>query len=397
MNYLSLILWVMMFFVFAEFIFSKNDRICRQIYNMAFFTLVFMVGIRYYYGPDIAHYVPFYNDLPNVCLVLTRQYASGFEYGFDVFCSAVKSCGFSFWWCTLFIALIYYSAIWILFKKLTKFRTFALFALILLDYNLPLHELRQCLSVSFFIFAYLLYQKRKYFGCLVCAIICGLMHKSGFIICACTIFFMLFWQMGIDKRAYITLAILLCAMLIIPLSNIGETIFTKLTISRSINDSILHHLQLGKNLQTIFPIYFLSILCLAYYSKFTTHHKRSHWMMWICIAVIVFLYQYWYLLNRLRSFFLPFIIVYMQREIAENKIADALPRQIFAAIFCVYATIFAISSNNQSHYAKSHTNDICTIFDVINGDKEQIIERQHKEASLFWEHDFNDMLNQQHK
>lgn len=120
-------------------------------------------------------------------------------------------------------------------------------------------------------------------------------------------------------------------------------------------------------------------------------------MMWICIAVIVFLYQYWYLLNRLRSFFLPFIIVYMQREIAENKIADALPRQIFAAIFCVYATIFAISSNNQSHYAKSHTNDICTIFDVINGDKEQIIERQHKEASLFWEHDFNDMLNQQHK
>ncbi|MGN0186200.1 MAG: EpsG family protein [Paludibacteraceae bacterium] len=379
----------MTFFVFAEFIFSKNDRICRQIYNLAFFVLVFMVGIRYYYGPDIAHYVPFYNDLPNVWLVLTRQYASGFEYGFDVFCSAVKSCGFSFWWCTLFITLIYYSAIWILFKKLTKFRTFALFALILLDYNLPLHELRQCLSVSFFIFAYLLYQKRKHLGCLVCAIICGLMHKSGFIICACTILFMLFWHTRIDKRAYITLAILLCAMLIIPLSNIGETIFTKLTISRSINESILHHLQLGKNLQTIFPIYFLGILCLAYYSNFTANDKHSHWMMWICIAVIVFVYQYWYLLNRLRSFFLPFIIVYMQREIAESKITDAIPRQIFATIFMLYAIVFNYNNNIRADYAQSHTFDTVTIFDLINNDTELLQKHQLEEASLYWNHDID--------
>ncbi len=389
MNYLSLILWVMMFFVFAEFIFSKSDRICRQIYNMAFFVLAFMVGIRYYYGPDIATYVPFYNDLPNVWLVLTRQYASGFEYGFDVFCSAVKSCGFSFWWCTLFITLIYYFAIWILFKKLTKFRTFALFALILLDYNLPLHELRQCLSVSFFIFAYLLYQKREYLGCLVCAIICGFMHKSGFIICGCTIFFMLFWQMGIDKRAYLTLAILLCAMLIIPLSNIGETIFTKLPLSHSINNSILHHLQLGKNLQTIFPIYFLSILCLAYYSTFTANHKHYHWMMWICIAVIVFLYQYWYLLNRLRSFFLPFIIVYMQHEIAKSDIKDALPRQIFATIFMLYAIVFNYHNNIRADYAQSHTFDTITIFDLIDNDTEPLQKHQLEEANLYWNHDID--------
>lgn len=112
-------------------------------------------------------------------------------------------------------------------------------------------------------------------------------------------------------------------------------------------------------------------------------------MMWICIAVIVFLYQYWYLLNRLRSFFLPFIIVYMQHEIAKSDIKDALPRQIFATIFMLYAIVFNYHNNIRADYAQSHTFDTITIFDLIDNDTEPLQKHQLEEANLYWDHDID--------
>lgn len=389
MNYLTLILLIMGGFVLLEMLCERHDKLCRQLYHIAFLTLVVLVGAKYLLGPDVANYFPHYNELPYLNNLSSQLKELQFEPGFNLYCSLLKTMGVSFWGMTLTITLIYYAAIYLLFQKLTAHRVLALFALTLLDYNLVLYEFRQCLAVAFFIFAYLLYENRRYVVCVLCVLVCGFMHKSGFFMCFAAVILMLFWQFSIDKKAYIALAVLLCSMLVLPMSELGDRVVSLFPLKESIKSSLDLHLQMGSKVQTIFPIYLLAILCLAYYSNFSAEKKRWHWMMWLCIGGIVCLYQYWFLLNRLRSYVLPFLLVYMQQELALSvRVKDRLPRQTFAVVFMLYATIFTYSSNQTPDYALSKTNQISTVFDLCHMSKEALQERQLKEARLFWTHDF---------
>lgn len=389
MNYLTLILLIMGGFALLEMLCERYDKLCQQLYHIAFFTLVVLVSVKYLLGPDVANYFPHYNRLPHLDAILPQLDDLFFEPGYNLYCSAMKTIGLDFWGMTVSVTLIYYTAIYLLFRRLTAYRTLALFALTLLDYNLTLFEFRQCLSVSFFIFAYLLYEKRRYVWCGLSVVLCALMHKSGIFICFAAVLFMAVWQFSLDKKAYIALAVLLCSMLVIPLSLITDSVVGLLPFSGALKDSVELHLAMGSRIQIIFPIYLLAILCLAYYGNFSEENKRWHWMMWLCIGVVVCLYQYWFLLNRLRSFILPFFLVYMQRELAQSeRVKDQLPRQVFALVLMLYAAVFTYSSNQQPDYARSKTNRISTVFELRHMSKEALQHRQMEEAILFWEHDF---------
>ncbi|MBO7234763.1 MAG: EpsG family protein [Paludibacteraceae bacterium] len=389
MNYLTLILLVMLCFVIVEMLCGRYDKVCKQVYDLAFVTLVVMVGAKYMLGPDVANYFPHYNTLPHLDSLFSQLGYLQFEPGFNLYCSVLKTMGVSFWGMTLMVTLIYYAAVYLLFRRLTAHRTLALFALILLDYNLVLYEYRQCLAVAFFIFAYLLLEKRRYVAGAVCVLVCVLMHKSSVFVCMATVLFMMFWQFELDKKAYITLALLLCSMLVLPMSSLGDVVVRSLPLNDTIKDSLSLHLAMGSKVQIVFPIYFLAIVCLAYYSNFAEKDKRWHWMMWLCVAAIVTLYQYWFLLNRLRSFVLPFLLVYMQSEMAQSeRKKDHLPAQLFAVVFMLYAAVFTYSSNQTPSYAKSKTNRVSTVFELNKHSQVELQERQMKEAILFWEHDF---------
>lgn len=389
MNYLTLILLVMGCFVIVEMVCGRYDKVCKQVYDLAFVVLVVMVGAKYMLGPDVANYVPHYNTLPCLDCIVSALDDLQFEPGFNLYCSVLKTLGVSFWGMTLSVTLLYYAAIYLLFRRLTAHRTLALFALVLLDYNLVLYEYRQCLAVAFFIFAYLLLEKRKYVCGVLCVLMCVLMHKSSVFVCMATLLFMMFWQFSLDKKAYIALAVLLCSMLVLPMSSLGDMIVHSLPLGGSIKDSLSLHLAMGSKVQIIFPIYFLAILCLAYYSNFSDKDRRWHWMMWLCVAAIVTMYQYWFLLNRLRSFVLPFLLVYMQSEIAQSeRKKDLLPAQLFGVVFMLYAAVFTYSSNQTPSYAKSRTNRVSTVFELRDHSPEELQERQMKEAILFWKHDF---------
>ena len=388
MNYLTLILLVMGGFVLVEMLCSRYDKACKQVYDIAFLTLVVMVGAKYMLGPDVASYYPHYNTLPDLKSILPELDDLSFEPGFNLYCSLFQTMGVSFWGMTLSVTLIYYTAIYLLFRRLTAHRTLVLFALILLDYNLVLYEYRQCLAVAFFIFAYLLKEKHHYMSSVVCVLVCVSMHKSSVFICLLVVLFMAFWHIRLDKRAYIALGVLLCSMLVLPMGNMGEVLVRHLPLGDGVSESLRLHLTMGSKVQLIFPIYFLAILCLAYYSNFAEEEKRWHWMMWLSVAAIVSLYQYWFLLNRLRSFVLPFLLVYMQQEIANSeRQKDRLPRQLFGVVFMIYAAVFIYGSQTPS-YAKSKTNNISTVFELANHSGEELQLRQMKEAILFWEHDF---------
>ena len=163
-------------------------------------------------------------------------------------------------------------------------------------------------------------------------------------------------------------------------------------LSKSAYNSLVLHLRLGKPIQLIFPIYLLAIINLAYYTDMDSKDKKMHWMMWCCIAVIVFLYQYWFLLNRLRSYFLPFLLVYIFNVLSNSKQKDVVLKQIFVVGFFVYCFVFTFGNYKKNRTLTSKINNISTVFERFKYTENEIKQRQMKEALIYWKIDFQNEL-----
>ncbi len=389
--YLTILLIVLSLLALLDVAFPKQKKLGEQLFHIAFFFSFCWVGIKYYLGPDIFSYVPFYENVPSPALVLQgKGYTThNFEIGYVLFCSVLKHVGISFWGMTFIITTIYFYAIYTLFKQIPHQKTLALYALCLLDYNLILYEYRQCLAVSFFIFSYFAYKNRRYVWLLVFSIIAISMHKSAIFIYFASLALIPFWHLRIDKRVYILLCFLFLTLLFIPLKPILLTLAAQLPLSQAAYSSIALHLKWGNTIQLIFPIYLLLIVNLAYYTQFNDkQNQKWHWFMWCCIAVIVFLYQYWFFLNRLRSYFLPFLLIYVFKTLVFSNKKDIWLRQLFVLVFFAYGAYFLIGNYIQSKKLVSKTNNISTVLERIRNSEEELKKRQMAEAKKYWLYDF---------
>lgn len=389
MNYYLIILLIILFAcALLETGFPKQEKLGKQIYFIAFSFTVIWIGIKYYLGPDIYSYVPFYEQISSPLSIIQGHYAGQFEIGFALFCSVLKALGVSFWGMTFVITVVYFCSIYKLFKLIPQQRTLALFSLCLLDYNLCLYEYRQCLSVSFFIFTYLALKDKRYVLAVIFSILSILMHKSAVFIYLAVMLLVPFWRMRINKRVYVLCCFILVTLFFIPLKPYLLAIIKLLPISQGTYNSIELHLAWGNSVQLIFPIYLLAIINIAYYSKFDKKEQKWHWLMWCCIVVIVFLYQYWFLLNRLRSYFLPFLLVYVFKALIFTDKRDRWLKQSFVFVFFVYGLYFMYGTYQTGKSIESKTNNVSTIFDRIQYNEEQIKARQMREAEIYWKHDF---------
>ena len=117
--------------------------------------------------------------------------------------------------------------------------------------------------------------------------------------------------------------------------------------------------------------------------------------MLIGLILIVCLYQYYYVLNRMRSYFLPFIIVYIINSTHEyfknnNNLLpySTLLKQLSILFIFIYASYFTYSTEKGYSQAVSQFYDRSTIFDLIYEDKATIKARQLKKAKIYWGEDF---------
>ncbi len=215
MNYLTILLIVLLLLSLVELSFAKHKVLCDQLFHIAFAFTAFWVGIKYYIGPDIFSYVPFYETIQPLKDILGGHYKGDFEIGFAIFCSLLKSIGLSFWGMTVVITAIYFAAIYKVFKQLKSYRTFALCVLMLLDYNLALYEFRQCLAVSLFILSYYAWAEKKYLKTLLIITMAIFIHKSAIFIYLGTLLIYVFKSIKISKKSYILLGIIFILMLVI--------------------------------------------------------------------------------------------------------------------------------------------------------------------------------------
>jgi hypothetical protein len=142
------------------------------------------------------------------------------------------------------------------------------------------------------------------------------------------------------------------------------------------------------------PVYLAAIFIIAYYSDFNQKDSKWHWLTWGCVAIIVILFQYYFFLNRLRSFFIPFVIIYTITICLKSSKNDKIPRQLFTIIFIAYSLFHAHSLQVQTNSMQSKINYPSTILQLSKTSHDEIRKKQLEEASIFWEEDYKNKKNE---
>ena len=396
MSLITIISIIIIVLATTDFMFPNMPRLKNDIFKVSFFLIYFLFTIKYYYGADIHTYVPQYENIPSVAYILAHPFEMRFEIGYSIFCSILKSLGCSYWCMTAIISTIYFSAIYSLFQHLKTKKIFALMILVVIDNNLIFAAFRQCLSASFFIFMVLSLQKRKYIETSICALLTILFHKSGIFVVLPTLLYLLIPNYIIKQYISQILLLLLCVLLFFPLIKLITPIVEVLPLPEQSLESIQHHLLLGRTVQVVFLVYFTAILCLTYFTKNKTNQLDAiKYTMLIGLILIVCLYQYYYVLNRMRSYFLPFIIIYIINSTYEyfKNNDNLLPystllKQLSILFIFVYVSYFTYSTEKSYSQTVSQFYDRSTLFDLIHEDKATIKQRQLKKAKIYWKEDF---------
>ena len=374
----------------VEFIFPKYHAVNRQVFHVAFGLSFIIFAIKYYFGPDILTYVPLYDNIGTPAQVLRGETFSSYEIemGYALFCSILKYLGASFWMMTLVVTTFYFFTLYFVLNHIKQYKTFALLILFILDSNLVIYEFRQCISVSLYLWMVMFLFDKKYIASLMMFVLASLMHKSGLFIGLGTFLIYGLRHIKISKQAYIMLFLLLLTFLIIPLKDFLLNILEVLPLKDSVNNSIEHHLEVAKPFQWIFIIYAITILCAGYYRNTSKEDAKWHWIIFACLLIVVILFQYWFILNRLRSYFLPLAIVYIINTIQKSPHKSVLPKQLLVLSILLFSANFCRGYYNGLQQSVSKVNATCTVFDLRKKSKEQIKKEQMTKAEKFWKEEY---------
>lgn len=397
----------MILFGTSDLLTEGYPKLQKSLYYFAFFITFFLFTIKYYYGADIKTYVPHYETIAPIENIINGTADNNYdiEFGYNCFCSILKYAGVSFYWMTVIVSLLYFSTIFVLFQRIQRKQSLALMILVLLDFNLIFATYRQCLSVAFFLIMIMAIDKKKYFLSFLAGTLTILFHKAGVFVILITIFYYLIHQKKVKTIVFQILFVILTISLFIPIDSINPKLFEFINIPAAYVRSIEHHLSLGRQFQTIFIIYAMTLLCIEHYTSIQKNkYNTIVFFTIIALFIVVVLYKYYYILTRIRSFFIPIVIVYVfnliQRaeDLKINIPYHTLIKQSICLFLIVYFSMKSIQFNNEANEMKNKIYRSCTIFDLHKNDKYAIQKRQLEIANRWWDEDFTtDMKNANNK
>ncbi|MFI3297387.1 MAG: EpsG family protein [bacterium] len=388
-NFVCLTVVILACLSIVELMFPSQKRLSNQLYIIGLLTTAFLTIIKYYYGPDIATYVPMYEDIPLPSVILSPSYITDYEKGFLLFCSICNHyLHMSFWAMTMVIAVIYLTVIHLVINRLTNLKTFALFFLVFLQTNLIFVELRQCLAVSLFILSILSFEKKHYILYALCTLAAISLHKSALIVCGVSLFLLIVMQFRSSNTMFAISMLFLFVFIMIPLQPLLTYFVDYMPFSANIIKSIEHHLIISRKVQAVFAIYLLILYSLYIYFSRTNKLKTWH-IITICgLLFISLFYQYWFFINRLRSYFLPIIITYVIMLGNNYSGKQLFFKQI--SIIAVYLLFFVNfrTMYNSNLNLKSGIAETSTIFKLRHQSKESVINENMKKAEIFWKTEY---------
>lgn len=398
MNLITIIQVIAILFGLTDFLTERYPRLQRDIYYISLFTITFLFTIKYYYGADIWNYVHFYKELspsPKYVWHHSNSIPHNFELGYALLCSAMKSIGISFYWMTAIISLSYFTVIALLFRNIPHKRSFALAILVVLDFNCIFATYRQCLAVSCFILFVLCFRDRKYLISVIMAVLTVLFHKSGIFAVSLTGLLMLIPARKDSASLYQLLFLVLILTLIMPIAQISESFIMHLPLPSSYLHSLQHHLTLGRQIQTVFIVYAVTLFVIAYFTQYNRSRVQAITVSVIAgLILVAFMYQYYYLLVRLRSYFLPLVITFAfglvqgSEEQGRRVPYGALVKQAAFFLLLLYMSYATYAFNRDTKKMKSNIYIASTVFDLLDHQSSDIEKSQMNKALKFWKEDF---------
>jgi hypothetical protein len=348
-------------------------------------------AIKYYYGPDIIFYISLYeSNASSLNLVRNAFSEAAFgEWGFYYFCALMKFFGASFWTMTAVITVLYFGAVFALFKKVERYRTFALFLLVIMDYNLLAYEYRQCLAVALFIYAIVCLIDKKYTLGIILLLLSATMHKSAlFMVVFVVLAFVLRKSLPLSMKTYWLLLVCLIFFTFIPLADVLIFILKYLPINTSSLTSIVHHMEVNVQFQSVFFVYFMVLVCLSFFKQIQMNErwKTIALISMFGLAFIAFFYQNWFLLNRLRSYFLPFIITYCIYAFPQASPNTRILYQLLVVSLMVFGLFTMRTYYVGLQKPENISNETSTVFGLLHKSKAQIRGENLEKAACFWKH-----------
>ena len=209
-------------------------------------------------------------------------------------------------------------------------------------------------------------------------------------------------MMLFKNNFFISVVVLLIIVFILPIAKISSGFVEHLPIPTSYADSLDHHLMLGKQIQVVFIIYAITLLLVLHFTQHRLAKKDSIAVAAIVgLVCVVVMYQYYYLLWRIRSYFLPIVLVYVftivqKAEDEQRRVPyGALLKQLSCVVVFLFLTYTTFSFHRNSLSNKYRIYTACTVFDLRNHRASDIRNSQLKQARLWWEEDF--MKGEQNK
>ena len=378
-------------FALAEMCLYQYDRLKKDLSCLLFFLIVFIVGIKYYYGPDIHFYVPLYESIGSVSEVWKngRTLYPDTEIGYLILCSFFKGLGLSYWGFTLFICLLYFYAIFRLFGKLKSHRSLALFALTVFESSLMYFEFRQCIAVSVFILGVVAFFDKKYIWYALLMILSVFCHKSAIFAVAIGFVSLILPTIKYSRYYFLCLVIMIVLGIFISVGDLLVAMSDILPVSGRTIFSIKHHLEIENSTQIVLGFYLILFISLFQYSTLPDKAHRKFFILSVaflfCIAIF---YKYWFFLNRLRSFFSPLLIVFVINTIYEKQIRITFIRQGLGIALFLLAFALGRGIYLSNKLGESKVLDPTTIFDRLHRSEKDIRDKNIAKSHLYFRKEY---------
>lgn len=395
MNLVTVITVFLLAATIAELLSYNMPRMAEQLYKLAFAVTAVGFTIKYYYGPDITTYVPFYERIEPWGSLAETIRTTSLETGFVVYCWLCRSAGLSFWWMTAGVSVIFFGAIYLLIGELKAKKVLALTLMVVLMPDLITAQFRQCMAVSMFVFAILAARKKHTAQAVVFCILAFTMHKASLLVILPALMYWGMQRIEVKNSIWALLMIGLAILLVVSDNAIVDKLM-QMSANGLVSKSISYHLSFAKQIQLNFAFYMLAIVVMVQYAERNTGRNLMLAMTAAGLTMAVMFYQHFLLLNRLRAYFVPFAVVYIFNFVREKSESKApyinLVRQTavaFLLIFMSYKTI----TFDRNWKNDGNVMEVCTLLNLSNSSSEEIKERQMARASSFWENHSDNVID----
>lgn len=221
-------LFILLTIIIGSFLFDfskKYQKYKFPYYSYCFLILILVAGFRYRIGSDTISYLNIFEKIPPIFELNLDFFIDnkGYEPGWILLNSIVKSFGLSFYSLQIIHAIFLNGFIGTFIWRITKYKYLSILCYVIILYpNLNFEILRQSVSIAFFIWGYFKLVDKRYLSYYILMLFALLFHYSAIVL-----FFIPFVIKYINKlidRPYLFLliSIMTYACALILKSSIGE-------------------------------------------------------------------------------------------------------------------------------------------------------------------------------